>query len=315
VARIACVSVDLTGLPHACRLHGVDERSLPPAGVSAVGRRAPDRLGELLDRQGTLATFFVPGEDLLDGPTSMAVAELSRLGHEIGSLGQTADPSLSRRPAAAVADEVRRAGAAIETLTGKRPVGFRAPGLVTAPAIVEALEDQGYAYDSSVLPSPAYWSGRAAYHAGAGLLGRRHAFPQDTGAIALAPSGPYRPDPRRPHRRGRGKIVEIPVGTAPITRFPFLGTFLVRMPRPAVAALYRAMRIGSFLHLAVSGLDVVDETDGVSPELASRQRDLRIPWSARRQRLAEVLGWIRQDFEVVPLEEVARRLAPELGSR
>ena len=308
--KLACVTINLQGLPHLCRRVGVDERSLPPAGAGAVTRRAPERFAELLDRKGVPATFFVVGEVLSDGPSAMAIAEVARLGHEIGSHGWTGDRDLASRPPAVAADEVRRASEAIERLQGRKPAGFRAAGETMSPELLGVLEDEGLLYDASVHPSPPVWFTRAVRRRflRTGAPGER----PDSPGLLLAPREPYRPSPRDPYRRGSSKLIELPVATVPVSRLPFSGTFLVSVPKSAAATLYRAVRFRDFLAIEIQGYDILDESDGASPALAARRRDLRIPSAAKRQRLSELLDWLRDDFEMVTLEEAAARLAPHL---
>lgn len=310
--KLACLSVDLDGLSHYCRLHGLDERELPPGGVLAVQTRAVERFCELFDRRLVPATFFCVGEELEHPEAAEALREASRLGHELGNHSFVHDYALSRRPARSVFEEIERAGLAIEQLCGKRPVGFRAPGYALSPAILEALERLGYTYDASVLPSPPYYAAKATARAAMGLFGRVSASVLDRVGVLAAPRTPYRPDVRDPYSRGASTLIELPVATVPVSRVPFIGTSIVALPKLAVASLYRALRFREFLNVELHGVDVLDETDGASIRLASLQRDLKIPSSAKVQRLSEVIDWIRQDFEVVTLEEAARRLGPEL---
>lgn len=311
--KLACVTINLQGLPHLCRRTGVDERSLPPAGATAVTRRAPERYAELLDRKGVPATFFVVGEDLEDGPSAMAVGELARLGHEIGSHGWSGDRDLARRQPAAARDEIERANRAIEGLIGRKAAGFRSAGATMSADLLGVLEDEGFLYDASVHPSLPLWVHRAARR----RLHRAEASGDspDSPALFFAPREPYRPSHRDPYRRGSSKLVELPVATVPVSRLPFSGAFLVSVPKPATAALYRAVRFRDFLAIELQGYDLLDESDGASPQLSSRRRDLRIPAAAKRQRISELIEWLRNDFEVVTLEEAAARLAPTLALR
>ena len=308
--KLACVTINLQGLPHLCRRTGIDERSLPPAGVAAVTRRAPERFAELLDRKSIPATFFVVGEDLHDGASAMAIAELARLGHELASHGWSGDRALATRSPEVIRDEIRQGNEAIEGLFGRRPDGFRAPGEVLGPALLQALENEGFLYDASIHPRPAVWLHREArrriYRTGS------TADRPDAQALLLAPREPYRPHPGDPYRRGSSKLVEFPVATVPVSRLPVSGAFLLSVPKPATAALDRAVRFRDFLAVELQGYDLLDESDGASLALVQRRRDLGIPAAAKRQRLSELLDWLRNDFEMVTLEEAATRLAPTL---
>lgn len=310
VTKLACISVNLLGFPHLCRRYGIDERGLPPAGASAVTRRAPERFTELFDRHGVTATFFTVGEDLEDGPSAMAVREAAKLGHEIASHGWSGNPRLGLDDRRGVPTDIARGADAIESLVGKRPSGFRSPGQTIGPDVLTALEDQGFLYDASVYPSLPGWLARAAmqkFH-----KDRVRQDRPDSPAMLLAPREPYRPSRRDPYRPGHSRLLEIPVATVPFSRLPFTGTLLLSSPRKAAAALYRAVRFRDFLGIRLNGWDLLDESDGAHLALATRRRDLKLPSSAKWQRLAELLSWIRHDFEVVTYEEAAHRLAPRV---
>jgi len=306
--RLACVTVNLPGLPFLCRHVGVSERSLPPAGVGAVARRAPERFADLFDRKGVSATFFVVGEDLEDGPSAMAIAELARLGHELASHGQTGDPDLASLAPAKLADEVRRGAEAIERLCGRRPAGFRNVTGEMTPELLAVLEDEGFLYDATIRPGPFAWLDRALAVRRRGGASTRLGGP----AEVRAPHAPYRPNPRDPHRPGSAKLVELPTATVPLSRVPFTGRLAVSLPRRAVAAAYRALRMRDFVAVELHGWDLLDESDGASAALVERRRDLRVPVAAKRQRISELVDWLKHDFELLTLEEAAERLAPAL---
>lgn len=310
MGKLACVGVDLGGLRHHCRLHGLDERNLPPAGATAVGRRAVERFTELFGRLHVRATFFAVGEELDDGPSAMALGEASRLGHEIGNHSHTHDPGLFRRPEAEVARELHRAADAIEAICGRRPVGFRAPGHATSGTLLSALEEQGYLYDSSVLPSGPVDAAKTWARRGLARLGLGPSSSPIGGGPAAprAPRHPYHPDPRDPYRRGAAKLIELPATRIPGHRLPFIDTLPPALPGTVAAGRYRWIRHRNFLDLQLDGIDLLDETDGASAELATARRDLRVPAGMKRRRLAELFERIRDDFEWVTLEEAARRL-------
>lgn len=306
--RVACLSVDLDPLPHYARLHGLSERDLPPVALTAAHAAAIPRFLELFARLGARGTFFAIGEDLSIDACAQAVREAAGAGHEIGNHTFRHDYALVRRDRSAIAEEVQRGAEAIADAVGHRPAGFRAPGYTLSADLYAVLCEQGYAYDSSAFPAAPYYLAKAAVLGAMALLGRRSTAILDRPRVLLAPRRPYRPSAAEPYRPGDGPVWELPVAAAPWTRVPFIGTTLVLFPRAAVAALYRTLRREPFLNLELHAVDVLDQSDGAGPALAARRRDLRIPAAAKVARLAEVFGWIAQDFEVVTLGEAAARL-------
>jgi peptidoglycan/xylan/chitin deacetylase (PgdA/CDA1 family) len=96
------------------------------------------------------------------------LASITAGGHEIGCHGDAHRPVHSQTPEEFAAD-LRAARATIEELTGRTPIGYRAPAFsITRDAAgwaYEVLVEQGFAYDASQHDSPAI---------------RDHAVPADT---------------------------------------------------------------------------------------------------------------------------------------
>jgi hypothetical protein len=187
--------------------------------------------------------------------------------------------------------------------------GFRAPGYTFTPAMYAALVPQGYAYGSSVFPAAPYYLAKAAVLARMRLAGERSRSILDTPRVLAAPRLPYWPDPADPYRSGSGPVLELPMTVEPATRFPFIGTYTVGLPGPAMLALYRAVRRVEFLNFELHGADFLDASDGAGPTLAAAQRDLQVPARRKQARFEELLTRIASDYEVVTLLQASERLA------
>ena len=85
----------------------------------------------------------------------------------------------------------------------------------------------------------------------------------------------------------------------------FLGLFFAW---PLVEATYRAMRGDTFFNFELHAIDVVDETDGVPPQLVRQQRDLRVKASEKLKRLRALFGWLADDRDPVTVLDAARKL-------
>ena len=70
-------------------------------------------------------------------------------------------------------NEIEFAQDAIERATGRRPVGFRAPGYTVTDELLGLIEHAGFLYDSSVFPCPVYWAAKGAAISAIRLRGRR----------------------------------------------------------------------------------------------------------------------------------------------
>ena len=111
-----------------------------------------DRLLAILDAAATRATFFFLAGVAAQHPRlTRAIADA---GHEIACHGLRHVP-VSLRTRADVRDDVRRARATIEDVTGLAVRGFRAPCFVREARhlwLLDELAEAGFAYDSSWLP-------------------------------------------------------------------------------------------------------------------------------------------------------------------
>jgi peptidoglycan/xylan/chitin deacetylase (PgdA/CDA1 family) len=188
---IACFSFDNMG--EAAEVGaGALAGPRPPGADPSLVRGYPAVL-TLLERHAIRSTFFVEGWNGVHHPDE--VAEIVRRGHELGMHGWLhedwgrLDPAVER-------DLAVRSTDALESASGVRPRGFRAPGGVRGPRTERTLIDLGYRYDASlgdgmrpaVLPSglaqvPFVWPGVDGFHY---LAAERPAAPQRVRDVWLA---------------------------------------------------------------------------------------------------------------------------------
>jgi peptidoglycan-N-acetylglucosamine deacetylase len=107
------------------------------------------RIVSLLDRHAIPATFFIPAMSLMiDRSQADLIKRAGR--HEFGVHGW-----IHEMNTAVPADVERRlVQAALDTLTaitGKRPVGYRAPSWNFSPATMSIVRDLGFTYESSLM--------------------------------------------------------------------------------------------------------------------------------------------------------------------
>jgi polysaccharide deacetylase family protein (PEP-CTERM system associated) len=118
--------------------------------------RQTEALLALFDELGARATFFVLGMAARAHPE--LVTRVLERGHEIGCHGDAHLPVHAQTPEEFTAD-LRAARATIEDLTGRTPVGYRAPAFSITGSCADwahrILADEGFAYDASQHDSPA----------------------------------------------------------------------------------------------------------------------------------------------------------------
>jgi peptidoglycan/xylan/chitin deacetylase (PgdA/CDA1 family) len=106
------------------------------------------RILAMLDRYQIPATFFVTGVDAMLHPEMLGAIRKSGR-HEIGVHGWIHEFT----PRLADGEEERlldKAIAYLSEVTGKRPVGYRAPSWAFSPVTLDLIRKKGFLYDSSL---------------------------------------------------------------------------------------------------------------------------------------------------------------------
>lgn len=298
------LTLDLDGPQEYAAIHGLGATADAPD----VMYNAPlSRFVTLCQRLGAKGTLFVIGRDIdqHEGPAAR-VAQLARAGFEVGCHSYNHDYHLSRHPRPQIESEIRRAKGKLEKLTGQPVRGFRAPGYNLSPAVLDALESLGFTYDSSVLPSPAYYAAKAAVIASYKLDGRNSGAWLGPATMGLAPRTPYRPG-YDPYRRGGRNILELPVATATRARLPVTGASLLMAPPPLRRMMLRSLGKLPVVVINLHAMDLVDpQADALSPALARRQPELRIPVGERMARLESMLLMLGRGRHMLTASEAVR---------
>jgi polysaccharide deacetylase family protein (PEP-CTERM system associated) len=111
-----------------------------------------ERLLSIFEEQGVRATFFVLGWVADRFPA--LVERIAALGHEIASHGYAHRLVYDQTPGS-FREDVRRAKALLEDVSGRPVFGFRAPSYSVTPKSLWALDiliEEGYRYDTSIFP-------------------------------------------------------------------------------------------------------------------------------------------------------------------
>ena len=154
------------------------------------------------------------------------------------------------------------------------------------------MKERGYAYDSSLLPSPIYYAAKA------GALGLYAVLGRKSHSILGAPAQLFAP--RGPHRRAG--VRELPVATLAVSRVPVIGTTVLAVPW-----LARGGFAGGHFNLELHGIDVLDASDVPAP-IARAQPGLRTPAAEKVRRLRAILQAL--PGESCTPEQAAARFLP-----
>ncbi|MCH7673064.1 MAG: polysaccharide deacetylase [Proteobacteria bacterium] len=126
------------------------EISIGPLSQGQYGARvALPRIVKLMDAEQVPATFFFPAWSLKLAPEQADVINNSGL-HEIAVHGWIHELNTSL-DAATEERLLRQAVDEIEKITGRRPVGYRAPSWNHSPNTLQIVRDLGFLYESSLM--------------------------------------------------------------------------------------------------------------------------------------------------------------------
>lgn len=293
--RRAAVNVDVDGLYLYDRIHGHAGSSgnaadFDPASADPlVWTRGVTRFLDLFDRVGIKATFFVVAQDLAHTDAQAVLRECVAAGHEIGNHSATHPYDLSRLPQDVMRAEVGDARRRLEDFCGVPVTGFRAPGYVTSPALLDVVVSTGHIYDSSRFPCPSYQAAKAAFITWYRLRGRASGSIAEGPGVWLGQTEPY------VERTASGRaLLELPVGVLPGLRLPFIGTSVIAFGRAGQLATAPLQARADWLNFELHAIDLLDhEGDGVPARLRA-QPDQRVPltrkWPLLLRTLEAMIG-------------------------
>lgn len=304
------VSLDLDEVHLHLAIHGLTGHAHRARGAVATGGRAAFHSGlpRALDwaaSAGVPLTLFAVSDDARDPSVASALRAAVSAGHPVESHSASHPYDLVRLGDAAQRREIAGSVEALADVTGRRPVGFRAPGYLVDDRVLDRIEEAGLLFDASVLPSPPYVAAKAAMIAAIALRGGESASLPRGARMSVAPRRPYRPG--RPfHRRGDRAIVELPVAVLPALRLPAIGTSIGGLPPPLARLAARALAGEPFVSLELHAMDFLDAADpGLAP-LVGRQPELGRPVAGRAASLRGFVDeLLRAGFSPVTLEEAA----------
>lgn len=286
--RLVAVSVDLDEVSEYLAIHG-----LPPSAGTAehlVYEVALPRLQAWAHRESIPLTLFVIARDAQRAQAAEALRASVAAGAEIGNHSLDHRYDLTRLQGGDLRRQITRAQDILAAEVGERPVGFRAPGYTVTDRLLSLLEEEGFAYDASVFPCPAYYAAKLVVLAGMRLRGRASRSIVGHPRALAAPRCPYRAG--RPFWvRGTG-LAEVPVQVVGPLRLPFFGTTISLAPEPALGQLIAWAEREPSISLELHGLDFLDTAD-LSGPLPNLQPDLTVPFEKKLARLTRVVGSLR----------------------
>jgi polysaccharide deacetylase family protein (PEP-CTERM system associated) len=274
--------------------HQIVHRSL---GVADWDRAHPaferqvETLLALLDELGLRATFFVLGMCAKNYPA--AVREIAGRGHELASHGFEHVP-VHRQTREDFRRDVESSIELVESLAGRRPVGYRAPAFsITRDSAwaFELLADLGFAYDSSQYDTPR-------------LPNRLLAIPDEPYRLEVRPGKGLL---EFPIAVGRWRGKRIPIGG---------GSYWRVLPQRVLFGALRAAaspQAAPVLYFHPYELDPEPLRTAGGPR--ARAAVSVLYWNARRRRIGRLLRAAAAEFELVSHECYLERAGSEARTR
>ncbi len=300
---IASVSVDLDNLWSYLKVRGEPSWCDFPGYLDIV----VPRMLRFLDDHGLKTTFFVVGQDAALGVNHDPIAMLAEEGHEIGNHSFHHDPWLHLYSQQQLEEEFDRSEYAIEQVTGVRPVGFRGPGFSCCQRVLQLLMRRGYEYDGSTFATSLGPVARAYY-----MLNTRFSRKQMEERKELFGSFSDAFQYNKPFvwTENELRLVEIPVTTMPLTRFPihasyvnYLASMSVTLARVYFRKAITLCRLtGTPPSLLLHPTDFLGEKD--APEMAFFP-GMRTRAHQKMELLSECLELVSKHYEIVTMRQQA----------
>lgn len=307
----ASLSLDLDNQWSYMKTHGDRGWEDFPSYLDVV---VPRVLEFLQDRSLTIS-FFIVGQDAAIEKNHDALASVAHAGHEIGNHSFNHEPWLHLYSRDELVREFEGSEQAIFDATGERTRGFRGPGFSLSETVLDVLEDRGYEYDCSTLPTYIAPLARTYYFFKSPEMSdeerekRKKLFGKFSDGFRTL----------RPHVvRAASDLIEIPVTTFPLVKTPIHVSYLVYLAgfsRAAAKAYWRSAlafcrATGTEPSLLLHPLDFLSGQD--VPELKFFP-GMSMPLSTKLELVSDFLEVYSDSYEVVTMREHAARARRSLA--
>jgi len=265
---------------------------------------------EILKRRGLKITFFVVGRDALQEGNADVLRAIAEDGHEVANHSMHHDPWLCQYDQEQLSREIIEAEEYIERATGQRTVGFRGPGFQCSLDLLRILASRGYEYDASILPTFLAPLARIYYLMTTTMTAEERSARGGLFGSWRAGLYPLRPFCWKSISR---KLLEIPVTTMPLVRFPmhlsyviWLSGFSRSLANTYLRASLSACRLtGVEPSFLLHPLDFLGEDQ--APELGFFP-GMHLSQRHKLDRVERCLDYFQTYFHPVTLREHARRI-------
>ncbi len=294
--KTGVIQIDADGLwvifQHFCLGYGLKTDILYESAIP--------RFLDLFDSYNLKATFFVVGQDLLYPERLKLLKEVARRGHEIANHTMTHKEGFSFLSYQEKLREIQDAHSIIQEKLGITARGFRTPSNDLDCDVLKILENKGYAYDASLMPT--YYGPLLKKIKFSGLKITRKNHYLGRFVYGFSPLKPYHPNPDKLWKKGNLKLLEIPITTMPWIRMPFHASFTFALYQMGFGcALFN---LGyALLKMTSLPLNFVFHTNELSDPIAEKrikkQYGLSLSLDKKYKICNHMLKAIRNDFNII----------------
>lgn len=332
--RIGTIQVDLDGLWTTLAYYGHDADADPDPVITT----SIPRFLELFQEYGMKATFFAIGKDAEIPTKRKLLQRIIKEGHEVANHTYSHPFGFRSLGEEQRKEEIKRGAEAIFKATGKKPVGFKAPGYDVDGPTLGMLAQEGYLYDSSMIGTFAYPLIMAATSLISGGVRRTHG---PKWSWAFAPNTLYQPsfekewrtermdveermnteEKMKAEREGAERkggeqenslnpsLLELPSSVMPVLRIPFHATFALKLGYPYFLAAYHLVKMRKIpLTYEFHATDLCDDIN--DPRLFH----LKTPVEKRLAVVRKILQKISADYSIIPSQELVQRWQRQDGN-
>ena len=299
--KIGTIQVDLDGIWPYLEYYGYESDVNPDLAFET----SIPRFLELFKKYEVKATFFLNGKDAEVPEKQRLVNEIISAGHEIANHTYSHRLGLRKLSKLEKLREIERGEENIIKITGRKPVGFKAPGYDIDVETMELLANRGYIYDSSIISTPVYPIIMKLNQIIFGGVKRTHG-PKISWLFGN--NNIYHPSSKKEWKKGNLDLLELPCSVIPIFKLPFHMTFITKLGFGYFKFGYNLISICSnYIHYEFHAMDLSDEiSDKRLPRLKSLEK--------RKKLCEKVIKKISEDYEIVTSEELANNYLRKNGN-
>jgi hypothetical protein len=297
--KVGTISLDLDNLWCYQRSFGLAEWQ----SYSSFLDIAIPRILSFLEKRKLLITFFIVGKDASNLETQKWLRLIVDNGHEVANHSFHHEETFHKATHHNILTELSLAHNAIEQATGQAPIGFRGPAFGLSEDLLSCLFTLGYQYDASTFPNSLGALARKYQKSKSRKVGVIKGLSDDkfgTLSKAWAPLSPYY------IKIQNNQLLEIPVTTSSVLRFPCHGTYLNYLAdkSPFAALCYFKMAILGYQTFSITPSFLLHATDFLGADdnfdlnfLPGMQRSNR----AKISFMHEIFDSLQKSFDLLRL--------------